>query len=72
VLEPEKDVVYTIKTFKYMPDDPLNNLIDSIAKVNADDTFHVLMILKPLGEEHNKRVKYFADALFKKQKSKIE
>jgi hypothetical protein len=30
------------------------------------------MILKPLGEEHNKRVKYFADALFKKQKSKIE
>ncbi len=72
VLEPEKDVVYTIKTFKYMPDDPLNNLIDSIAKVNADDTFHVLMILKPLGEEHNKRVKYFSDALFKKQKSKIE
>jgi hypothetical protein len=55
-----------------MPDDPLNNLIDSIAKVNADDTFHVLMILKPLGEAHNKRVKYFADALFKKQKSKIE
>ena len=72
VLEPEKDVVYTIKTFKYMPDDPLNNLVDSIAKVNSDDTFHVLMILKPLWEEHNKRVKYFSDALFKKQKSKIE
>jgi hypothetical protein len=72
VLEPEKDVVYTIKTFKYMPDDPLNNLVDSIAKVNSDDTFHVLMVLKPLGEEHNKRVKYFSDALFKKQKSKIE
>lgn len=71
VLEPEKDIVYTIKTYKYMPDDPLNNLIDSVAKVSADDTFHIHMVLKPLGEEHNKRVKYFADALFKKQKSKI-
>lgn len=71
VLEPEKDIVYTIKTYKYMPDDPLNNLIDSVAKVSPDDTFHVHMVLKPLWEEHNKRVKYFADALFKKQKSKI-
>lgn len=72
VLEPEKDTVYTIKNFKYMPDDPLNNLIDSIAKTPSDDTLHVVMVLKPLGDEHNKRVKYFADALYKKQKSKIE
>jgi hypothetical protein len=48
VLEPEKDTVYTIKTFKYMPDDPLNNLVDSIAKIPAEDTFHTLLILKPL------------------------
>ena len=72
VLEPEKDTVYTIKTFKYMPDDPLNNLVDSIAKIPAEDTFHTLLILKPLWDEHNRRVKYFADALYKKQKSKIE
>lgn len=71
VLEPEKDTVYTIKNYKYMPDDPLNNLVDSIAKVNAEDTFHVLMVLKPMDERHNKRVKIFADALFKKQESKI-
>lgn len=72
LLEPEKDIVYTIKTFKYMPDDPLNNLVDSVAKVSSEDTFHILMILKPLWDKHNKRVKYFADALYKKQKSKID
>lgn len=72
VLEPEKDTVYTIKNYKYMPDDPLNNLIDSIAKVKPEDTFHVLMVLKPIDESHNRRVKKFADALFKKQGSSIK
>lgn len=72
VLEPEKDVVYTIKNFKYMPDDPLNNLVDSVAKVSPEDTFHILYILKPMDEKHNRRVKKFADALFKKQDSKIK
>lgn len=72
VLEPEKDIVYTIKNYKYMADDPLNNLADSVAKVTPEDTFHIHMVLKPLGEEHNKRVKHFADALFKKQDSKLK
>lgn len=72
VLEPKKDTVYTIKTYKYMPDDPINNIIDSIAKIRNEDTFHVLMVQKPLDDSHNKRVKYFADALFKKQRSKID
>ena len=71
-MEPEKDVVYTIKNYKYMPDDPLNNLVDSVAKVASEDTFHILMILKPMDEKHNKRVKKFADALFKKQDSKLK
>lgn len=72
VLEPEKDVVYTIKNYKYMPDDPLNNLVDSVAKVSPEDTFHILMVLKPANEKYNRRVKKFADALFKKQDSKIK
>jgi hypothetical protein len=72
VLEPERDTVYTIKTFKQMPDDPLNNLIDSIAKVEAKDNFYTMLILKPIDDEYNHRVKYFADALYKKQTSKIE
>ena len=55
-----------------MPDDPLNNLVDAMAKIEGTDTFHVMMVLKPLGGEHNERVKYYADALYKKQKSKIE
>lgn len=72
VLEPEKDVVYTIKNYKYMPDDPLNNLVDSVAKVSSEDTFHILMVLKPIDEKHNKRVKKFADALFKKQDARLK
>lgn len=71
-LEPEKDVVYTIKNFKYMPDDPLNNLVDAVAKVSPDDTFHILMVLKPEDEKYNRRVQKFADALFKKENSKIK
>jgi hypothetical protein len=31
-----------------MADDPLNNLVDSVAKVPPEDTFHIHMVLKPL------------------------
>ncbi len=71
VLEPEKEPAYTIKTFKYMPDDPLNNLVDATAKINNYDTFHMIMVLKPLGDEHNRRMKYIADALYKRQKHRL-
>lgn len=71
VLEPEKEPAYTIKTFKYMPDDPVNNLVDATAKISSYDTFHMIMVLKPLGDEHNKRMKYIADALYKRQKHKL-
>jgi len=30
VLETQKDSLYTIKLFKNMPDDPINNIIDSM------------------------------------------
>lgn len=72
VLEPARDTAYTIKTFKYMPDDPLNNIVDSIAKVSSEDTFHVLMVLKPAGKKHNTKMKKFADALFKEQDSVVK
>jgi hypothetical protein len=46
-LEPKKDPVYTIKTFKQMPDDPINNLIDTMGKVSVYDTVTTILVIKP-------------------------
>jgi hypothetical protein len=46
-LEPKKDPIYTIKMFKLMPDDPINNLIDAMSKVQNTDTVTLLMPIKP-------------------------
>lgn len=70
ILEPQKDTAYTIRNFNYMPDDPLNNLVDSVAKVDQNDTFHILMIVKPQSKSYNKRVKKIADTLFKGKSTK--
>lgn len=56
-VEPKKDPMYPIRIFKQLEDDPLNNLIDSIAKVNADDTVLVLWNCKPVGSRFNKKAK---------------
>ncbi|MBQ9553792.1 hypothetical protein IJU97_02250 [bacterium] len=46
-LEPKRDPVYTIKTFKQMPDDPINNIIDTMSKVSSYDTVTAILIAKP-------------------------
>lgn len=46
-LEPEKDPVYTIKTFKQVPDDPINNVIDTMSKVSIYDTVTAILVIKP-------------------------
>jgi hypothetical protein len=33
--------------FKSMPDDPINNIIDSIGKVPSTDTVTLIMPIKP-------------------------
>jgi hypothetical protein len=46
-LEPEKDPVYTIKTFRQMPDDPMNNIIDTMSKISIYDTVTAILVIKP-------------------------
>ena len=46
-LEPEKEGAYPIRTYKQLADDPINNVIDSIAKVPGEDTFSVVITIRP-------------------------
>lgn len=64
-LEPEKDPVYTIKTYKQMPDDPINNLIDTMSKISIYDTVTAILVIKPEGSAYNARRQKAADRLYK-------
>lgn len=66
-LQPTKEAAYTIKIFKHMPDDPLNNVVDAIGKVSKYDTVSVVMPIKPVGRSFNKRAQFVADALYRKK-----
>lgn len=68
-LEPVKDVVYPIRTFKQLEDDPINNIIDAVGKISTEDTFTMLLTIKPESDTFNERAKRFADGLNKKDKS---
>jgi hypothetical protein len=65
VLEPQKDPLYTIKLYKNIPDDPINNILDSIGKVSAEDTVNIVMVVKPESADFNKRRQVAADRLYK-------
>jgi len=54
-LEPERDPIYPIRIFKQLEDDPLNNLVDSMAKIPDNDTFNILMSCKPVDSWFNKK-----------------
>jgi hypothetical protein len=47
-LVPKKNQIYNIKIFKQQPDDPMNNLIDSMCKISKYDTATIIMPIKPL------------------------
>lgn len=64
-LEPEKDPVYTIKTFKQVPDDPMNNIIDTMSKISTYDTVSVILVIKPEGSSYNAKRQKAADRLYK-------
>jgi hypothetical protein len=68
-LHPEKESIYPIRMYNQMHDDPLNNLVDSIANVNDHDTFTMMMPIKPEGSRFNTKAKVFSDALYKKDES---
>ena len=65
VLETKKDPLYTIKLYKNIPDDPINNIIDSMGKVSAEDTVSIIFVVKPEWSTFNNRRKVAADRLYK-------
>jgi hypothetical protein len=71
-MQPEKDSIYPIRIFKQSPDDPLNNVIDSLGQLPRHDTFSIVIPIKPVGDEFNKKAKAFADALYKQDKSALK
>jgi hypothetical protein len=70
-LHPKKESIYPIRMFNQMHDDPLNNLVDSMSKVKDHDTFTLLMPIKPVSSNFNKKAKRFSDALYKKDMSAL-
>ena len=64
-LQPKRDPVYTIKTFKQMPDDPINNVIDTMSKVSVYDTVTSILIAKPETEWFNAKRQKAAERLYK-------
>lgn len=70
-LQPEKEWAYPIRTYKQLADDPMNNVIDSIAKVPSEDTFSVVMTIRPEKWSFNKHAQKLANALYKKDEAVI-
>ncbi len=71
-LTPKKNQVYTIKTFKQQPDDPINNIIDAMGKISRYDTATILMPIKPLGNRFNAKTQKRADGLYRNDIKYVE
>ncbi len=71
-IEPKKDPIYPMRIFKQLEDDPMNNLIDSVAKVNQDDTMYLLRNVKPIGNWFNKKAKERATGLYRNDKEFVQ
>ncbi len=72
VMDTKKNPVYPIKTYKQMPDDPLNNLIDTMWKMSSEDTFSIVIPIKPVWEKFNLLAKKRATWLYRKEKFYVE
>lgn len=70
-MQPVKSPYYPIRIFKQLEDDPLNNIIDSIGKVPAEDTFSIVLTIRPEKASFNKGAQKLADALFKKDQATL-
>ncbi len=68
-LQPIKEWVYPIRMFRQMEDDPINNIIDSMAKIPQSDTFTMMLTVRPERWAFNQRAQKFADALYRKDDS---
>ncbi|MEI8092062.1 MAG: hypothetical protein WCG98_07915 [bacterium] len=67
-LVPKKVQVYTIKTFKQQPDDPMNNVIDAIGKISRYDTATIIIPIKPLGNRFNRKTQRRSEGLYRNDK----
>ena len=71
-IQTEKEWAYPIRIAKQMEDDPMNTIMDGIAKVSVEDTFTVVMSMKPETGAFNKRALKLADGLYRKDSSITE
>ena len=71
-LQSVKSSYYPIRTFKQLEDDPINNIFDSLSKVNVEDTFTIQMVIKPEWEWFNKNAQKMAEALYKKDEAVLK
>lgn len=60
-LEPKKDPVFPIKTFKQIEDDPINNVVDSMGALGDSDTFDIVLTCRPIGSAFNRRAQRRAE-----------
>jgi hypothetical protein len=69
-----KSYEYPLRFYDHMQDDPLNDIINVLSKLNPDETATVQLIISPTFTEHwSKRIKGIASESFKgKKKSFIE
>jgi hypothetical protein len=64
-LQTEKDDVYTLKMYKKLSDDPINNIIDAIWNISKYDTATIMLNIKPLWDDWNTQAKKKIDRLYK-------
>ncbi len=64
-LQTEKDDVYTLKMYKKLSDDPINNIIDAIWNISKYDTATIMLNIKPLWDDRNAQAKNKIDRLYK-------
>lgn len=64
-IKPKKDPVFNIKIYKQQADDPINNIIDAIGKISRYDTLNIVIPIKPLGDQFNRKSQKAVDRLYK-------
>lgn len=71
-MQPVKPTYYPIRVFKQLEDDPLNNIYDSLSKINSEDTFSIIITVKTAPDSFNKEAQRIANALYKKDDAVLQ
>ncbi len=65
-LHPIKNPTFPIRTFKQLEDDPINNILDTISKMDWEDEVTILTTLRPDAKNFNKNAKAMSDKLYRR------